>query len=84
MGNKRAAKQAMAAAGVPCIPGYGGEDQSDQRLLDEAETIGFPLMVKAAAGGGGKVAFGPDGWMIRKVGFYPTDCGDREMQSAGA
>ncbi len=54
MGNKRAAKEMMAAAGVPILPGYGGADQSDSVLLAEAEHIGFPIMVKAAAGGGGK------------------------------
>ena len=54
MGNKRAAKEMMAAAGVPVLPGYGGADQSDRVLLAEGEHIGFPIMVKAAAGGGGK------------------------------
>lgn len=54
MGNKRAAKALVAAAGVPTIPGYGGADQADDRLCQEAERIGYPLMVKAAAGGGGK------------------------------
>lgn len=54
MGNKRAAKLAMTKAGVPCIPGYQGEDQSDETLIGAAETIGFPVMVKASAGGGGK------------------------------
>ena len=54
MGNKRAAKIAMTEAGVPCIPGYEGEDQSDETLIGEAEKIGFPVMVKASAGGGGK------------------------------
>jgi geranyl-CoA carboxylase alpha subunit len=54
MGNKRAAKDLVAAVGVPIIPGYGGEDQSDERLRQEAERIGYPMMVKAAAGGGGK------------------------------
>lgn len=54
MGNKRAAKALMVDAGVPTIPGYSGEDQSDERLQQEAGEIGFPLMVKAAAGGGGK------------------------------
>src|SRR5512145_980413 len=44
----------MARAGVACVPGYQGSDQSDARLIDEAELIGFPLMVKAAAGGGGR------------------------------
>jgi geranyl-CoA carboxylase alpha subunit len=54
MGNKRAAKQAVEAAGVPCVPGYRGSDQSDARLLAESQRIGFPVMVKAAAGGGGR------------------------------
>jgi len=54
MGDKAAAKRRMRAAGVPCIPGYEGEDQSDARLAREAERIGFPLLVKAAAGGGGR------------------------------
>jgi len=54
MGNKRLAKLRMEHAKVPCVPGYSGEDQSDAALLQEAETIGYPLMVKAAAGGGGR------------------------------
>ncbi|MCP4208168.1 MAG: biotin/lipoyl-binding protein [Shimia sp.] len=54
MGDKAIAKAHMLDAGVPCIPGYQGEDQSDATLLSHAREIGFPLMVKAAAGGGGK------------------------------
>ena len=54
MGDKAKAKRRMIAAGVPCVPGYEGEDQSNERLLSEAEQIGFPIMVKAAAGGGGR------------------------------
>lgn len=54
MGSKRLSKIAMAEAGVPCIPGYQGESQSDDVLLAEAEKIGLPLMVKASAGGGGR------------------------------
>ncbi|WP_067522253.1 acetyl/propionyl/methylcrotonyl-CoA carboxylase subunit alpha [Endozoicomonas ascidiicola] len=54
MGSKRAAKEAMITAGVPCIPGYEGKDQSDSVLIDAANDIGFPLMVKASAGGGGR------------------------------
>ena len=54
MGNKRAAKALMAGAGVPVLPGYASEDQSNGRFQTEAEKIGLPLMVKAAAGGGGK------------------------------
>ena len=54
MGNKAAAKRRMIAAGVPCVPGYEGEDQSDNVLIAEGVKIGFPVMVKAAAGGGGR------------------------------
>ncbi|MEL7462680.1 MAG: acetyl-CoA carboxylase biotin carboxylase subunit [Pseudomonadota bacterium] len=54
MGDKAGAKRAMIAAGVPCVPGYQGEDQSDERLIAEAGEIGFPVMVKASAGGGGR------------------------------
>ncbi len=54
MGDKARAKRAMIKAGVPCIPGYQGEDQSIETLVAEAEAIGLPVMVKAAAGGGGR------------------------------
>lgn len=54
MGDKARAKRAMIAADVPCIPGYQGDDQSIDVLVCEAEKIGLPVMVKAAAGGGGR------------------------------
>ncbi|MEQ8803451.1 MAG: biotin carboxylase N-terminal domain-containing protein, partial [Haliea sp.] len=54
MGNKAAAKRLMLAADVPCIPGYQDQDQSDTALVEAAQRIGTPLMVKAAAGGGGR------------------------------
>ena len=54
MGNKARAKALMEAAGIACVPGYRGSDQSDDKLLAEGRRIGFPLMVKAAAGGGGR------------------------------
>ena len=54
MGNKAAAKRRMIEAGVPCVPGYQGADQSDTILEKEARKIGLPVMVKAAAGGGGR------------------------------
>ncbi|MDC0147274.1 acetyl-CoA carboxylase biotin carboxylase subunit [Alphaproteobacteria bacterium] len=54
MGNKAAAKRRMIDAKVPCVPGYEGKDQSDEVLLVEGEKMGFPIMVKAAAGGGGR------------------------------
>jgi 3-methylcrotonyl-CoA carboxylase alpha subunit len=54
MGSKSASKAAMAAVGVPVAPGYHGDDQSPQRLFAEAQRVGFPLIIKASAGGGGK------------------------------
>ena len=54
MGNKAAAKRRMLEAGVPCVPGYQGADQSEAVFAREAERIGYPVMVKAAAGGGGR------------------------------
>jgi geranyl-CoA carboxylase alpha subunit len=54
MGNKAGAKAIMQAAGVPCVPGYQGADQSDAVMLAEAKRIGFPVMIKAVAGGGGR------------------------------
>ena len=54
MGLKDAAKARMIAAGVPVTPGYLGEDQSPERLRAEADAIGYPVLIKAVAGGGGK------------------------------
>jgi 3-methylcrotonyl-CoA carboxylase alpha subunit len=54
MGSKSASKAAMEAVGVPVAPGYHGPEQSPQRLAAEAERVGFPLIIKASAGGGGK------------------------------
>jgi len=54
MGSKAGAKDLMNAAGVPVVPGYTGEDQDASLLAQEAQRIGFPLMIKAAHGGGGK------------------------------
>ena len=54
MGSKQASKQLMEGAAVPLIPGYHDSDESDERLTEAAASIGFPLMIKASAGGGGK------------------------------
>ena len=54
MGDKAKSKRRMIKAGVPCIPGYQGEKQDDKTLIAEAKNIGYPIMVKAAAGGGGR------------------------------
>ncbi len=54
LGSKSGLKQLAAELDVPCLPGYAGDDQSDERLALESTRIGFPLMIKAAAGGGGR------------------------------
>ncbi len=54
MGDKAGAKQRMQAAGVPVVPGYFGGDQSDATLTAQAQDVGFPLLAKAVAGGGGR------------------------------
>lgn len=54
MGSKRLSKIAMIEAGVPCVPGYEGDRQDLEYLAKQAEQIGFPIMVKASAGGGGR------------------------------
>lgn len=54
MGSKSAAKTIMADAGVPLVPGYHGEDQSPELILQAANNMGYPVLLKAAAGGGGK------------------------------
>ena len=54
VGDKVRAKELAVEADVPTIPGYAGEDDSEGRLLEEAERIGFPVLVKASAGGGGR------------------------------
>ena len=54
MGSKIEAKRLAREAGIACVPGYDGDDQSDARLAEAAAAIGFPLLVKASAGGGGR------------------------------
>lgn len=54
MGSKSESKKIMEAAGVPCIPGYHGSDQNPEGLKGQAERIGFPVLLKAVKGGGGK------------------------------
>ncbi len=54
LGSKQGAKRIARQAGVPVVPGYDGDDQSTARLITEAKQIGWPLLVKASAGGGGK------------------------------
>jgi 3-methylcrotonyl-CoA carboxylase alpha subunit len=66
MGIKSTSKHIMSSANVPIIEGYHGEDQSEQRLQNEAERIGYPVMIKAVRGGGGKgmrIAFSREEFM---------------------
>jgi geranyl-CoA carboxylase alpha subunit len=54
MGDKARAKRKMLESGVPCVPGYEGEDQSGKAFANAAAKVGYPVMIKAAAGGGGR------------------------------
>jgi 3-methylcrotonyl-CoA carboxylase alpha subunit len=54
MGSKSVSKQIMEKAGVPIVPGYHGLENDDKLLMKEAKRIGFPVMIKASMGGGGK------------------------------
>ena len=54
MGSKIEAKRIARGAGIACVPGYDGEEQTDARFAAEAEVIGYPVLVKASAGGGGR------------------------------
>jgi 3-methylcrotonyl-CoA carboxylase alpha subunit len=54
MGSKSEAKALMGRAGVPLIPGYHGDDQQDEQLAEESRRVGYPQLIKASAGGGGK------------------------------
>ena len=79
MGLKDAAKRVMEDAGVPVVPGYHGEAQDDAALLDHARRIGFPVMVKAVAGGGGKGMRRADD----EAGFEPAlEAARREARSS--
>ena len=59
MGIKNLSKIIMHDANVPVIFGYHGDDQSDATLINEAKKIGYPIMIKAVRGGGGKVSLSP-------------------------
>ena len=54
MGDKAAAKERMRTAGVPVVPGFDGDDPTDAELIEAAQAVGYPLLVKATAGGGGR------------------------------
>ncbi|MBU3674258.1 MAG: acetyl-CoA carboxylase biotin carboxylase subunit [Solirubrobacteraceae bacterium] len=79
MGDKAAAKRMMEAAGVPTVPGYSGEEQDDAVLIEKARETGFPLMVKAAAGGGGKGMR-----LVEDEGSLPSAIEAARREAAGA
>ncbi|SOY79479.1 Acetyl-/propionyl-coenzyme A carboxylase alpha chain (Includes: Biotin carboxylase; Biotin carboxyl carrier protein) [Cupriavidus taiwanensis] len=79
MGNKAEAKRLMLAADMPCVPGYQGAAQDDATLLAEAGTIGFPLMVKAAAGGGGRGMR-----LVREAAALPIALASARSEAAAA
>ena len=69
----------MQAAGVPCVPGYQGADQSDAAMLAEAKKIGFPVMIKAVAGGGGRGMR-----LVADAAAFPDACAARDPEAQGA
>ncbi len=79
MGDKQGARRLMAAAGVPVVPGYDGDDQQDATLAGEADRIGWPLMIKPSRGGGGKGMR-----VVRSRDDFPSalQASRREAQSA--
>jgi 3-methylcrotonyl-CoA carboxylase alpha subunit len=79
MGSKAGAKQLMAGHGVPVVPGYTGEDQDPERLAAEAGRIGYPLMIKAAHGGGGKGMR-----VVREPGAFLDALASCQREAAGA
>jgi acyl-CoA carboxylase subunit alpha len=79
MGSKIEAKRIMAAAGVPVIPGVSGAALDDDALTREAPSIGFPLLVKASAGGGGKGMR-----VVQDAGALPAALGAARREARGA
>ena len=79
MGSKAGAKQLMAERGVPVVPGYTGEDQDPALLQREADRIGYPLMIKAAHGGGGKGMR-----IVRAAGEFAAALESCQREAAGA
>ena len=79
MGDKALAKRRMLAANVPCAPGYLGEEQGDDQLTEEALRLGFPLLVKAVAGGGGRGMR-----LVRDVGDLPQAIAGARREAVSA
>lgn len=79
MGDKAAAKRLMEAAGVPCVPGYDGSDQTPLVLLAKAKEIGFPIMIKATAGGGGRGMR-----LVNSEAEFETELGSAQSEAKSA
>lgn len=79
MASKQVAKQLLEKTGVPLTPGYHGSEQSDERLLQEAQQIGFPVLLKAASGGGGKGMRA----VYKEAEFFQALAGARREAMAG-
>ncbi|WP_429886001.1 acetyl/propionyl/methylcrotonyl-CoA carboxylase subunit alpha [Geoalkalibacter halelectricus] len=79
MGSKSAAKKIMEQAGVPLVPGYHGDDQDPAFLSGQAEKIGFPLLIKASAGGGGKGMR-----VVRSLEEFPAALAGAKREGANA
>ena len=79
MGSKASAKALMEAHGVPVVPGYHGDEQEPAHLLAEAERIGFPVLIKALAGGGGRGMR-----IVEKVGEFVRALDGAKREAAGA
>ncbi|WP_305041996.1 acetyl-CoA carboxylase biotin carboxylase subunit [Geoalkalibacter sp.] len=79
MGSKSAAKKIMEQAGVPLVPGYHGDDQDPAFLSGQAEKIGFPLLIKASAGGGGKGMR-----VVRSLDEFPAALAGAKREAANA
>ena len=79
MGSKSGAKRLMAEAGVPLVPGYHGADQSPERLRREAEAIGWPVLLKASAGGGGRGMRA-----VERAGDFDTALAGAKREAAAA
>jgi 3-methylcrotonyl-CoA carboxylase alpha subunit len=79
MGSKRAAKQRLAQAGVPVVPGYHQQDQGDHTLVEAAADIGYPLLIKAVAGGGGRGMR-----LVTDAAGFPEALASARREAAGA
>ncbi len=79
MGSKSAAKTLMEKAGVPLVPGYHGDDQDPALLASEAERIGYPVLIKASAGGGGKGMR-----VVESAAEFPAALGGAKREAAAS